>query len=80
LHLFFLIFGGEEGFQSIVYIGRYFEHKSYLLSAILYDVIFSLLQKLVILIRKFNKEGPHLDKRKKCHLVNLDKLIWTYLR
>jgi hypothetical protein len=38
LHLFFLIFGVEEGFQSIVYIGKYFEHKSYLLFAILFDI------------------------------------------
>jgi hypothetical protein len=38
LHLFFSIFGGEEEFQSVVYIGRYFEHKSYLLFAILFDI------------------------------------------
>jgi hypothetical protein len=36
----------------------------------------SLLQKQVIFTKKFS-QGPHLERCKKHHPVNLDKLIWT---
>jgi len=33
----------------------------------------------VILTRKSNQEGLHLDRHKKYHFFNLNKLIWTCL-
>jgi hypothetical protein len=38
----------------------------------------TLLQKQVILIKESNQEAPHLDRRKKDHPINLNKLIRTY--
>jgi len=53
-----------------------FDHKNEHKLSNQYSHLITLLQKQVILIKKYSKKGPHLDKCQKNHFINLNKSFW----